>query len=37
MISETDCRPVAYKVLDDKMKTVVRETHAVLTRLRIAK
>jgi hypothetical protein len=37
MISETDCRPVAYKLLDDRMKSVVREVHAVLTRLRIAK
>jgi hypothetical protein len=36
-ISDTDCRPVAYKLLDDKMKAAVRETHAALMRLRLIK
>ncbi len=36
LISE-DGKPYAYKVLREELKPAVRETHAALTRMRIAK
>jgi hypothetical protein len=36
-ISNFHNRPVAYQLLDDRVKAVVRETHATLTRMRTAK
>jgi len=37
LISETDCRPVAFHLLDDRMKGIVREAFNLVNNARKAK